>query len=626
MKALFQQLQFASGALLSVSIDGSLRPKIEIRESVGIQAAFKHKSEEFCTNISGLSSLNDDTSDHQHFRCSDTRDVTEPCASSTQFYDQTSSSLHTSLAKGDMSNTIMPHDTQSVTVPMHLYNQPESTCQEAHLVFSSPDPRLLKNVLPCESNTTPLSGLSYDRLTSLEDKLLSMSAVRSGELSNNWESTLGNANMCMLPSEGCSSADPAQSSGNISSFAKIKILDPANYIGSLNSFPYDAESFTSQRADLSCIGPPQGLNPAKYSAPTQAFTRDLESSRLSCINKKPLSGSSAKKAKRKNSRFQALECQPTIFDEHGSSCGHLFSYHPESPIQRNRPHKESGCPESEVHLAPTRNINKRNEKTEFLQSLDVKVSQNPQQSASGNDLFDILCLDQYKSRFSCGNLDNINMKGISSPHELSAHVSACITDMEEEPMYNALDDDICYSGMFSEASGDQLLDAVVSQFKPGTKYVDDVASCKTSLTKITNSSVQTSYPTNGRVDSPKQIHAKTFSCPDPLKSEPAASSSMKSSCITERAEGCVTQISGDCKSQIKLWIDGQKLNHDDGSVGHGKKVIEVGKQNKKRCKPGENPRPRPKDRQMIQDRVKELREIVPNGAKVCLKTVSEFCF
>jgi hypothetical protein len=39
---------------------------------------------------------------------------------------------------------------------------------------------------------------------------------------------------------------------------------------------------------------------------------------------------------------------------------------------------------------------------------------------------------------------------------------------------------------------------------------------------------------------------------------------------------------------------------------------------KKRARAGESTRPRPKDRQLIQDRVKELREIVPNGAKVIL--------
>ncbi|CAN6280422.1 unnamed protein product [Urochloa humidicola] len=44
-------------------------------------------------------------------------------------------------------------------------------------------------------------------------------------------------------------------------------------------------------------------------------------------------------------------------------------------------------------------------------------------------------------------------------------------------------------------------------------------------------------------------------------------------------------------------------NHD------GAKVV------KKRARPGESTRPRPKDRQQIQERVKELREIVPNSAK-----------
>jgi len=42
--------------------------------------------------------------------------------------------------------------------------------------------------------------------------------------------------------------------------------------------------------------------------------------------------------------------------------------------------------------------------------------------------------------------------------------------------------------------------------------------------------------------------------------------------------------------------------------------------NKKRCRPGENPRPRPKDRQLIQDRIKELRELVPNCEKVGVKS------
>ncbi|RCV34980.1 hypothetical protein SETIT_7G202100v2 [Setaria italica] len=44
---------------------------------------------------------------------------------------------------------------------------------------------------------------------------------------------------------------------------------------------------------------------------------------------------------------------------------------------------------------------------------------------------------------------------------------------------------------------------------------------------------------------------------------------------------------------------------------------------KKRARASESTRPRPKDRQLIQDRVKELREIVPNGAKCSIDALLE---
>ncbi|KAK9704898.1 hypothetical protein RND81_07G018400 [Saponaria officinalis] len=50
---------------------------------------------------------------------------------------------------------------------------------------------------------------------------------------------------------------------------------------------------------------------------------------------------------------------------------------------------------------------------------------------------------------------------------------------------------------------------------------------------------------------------------------------------------------------------------------------EPGKPNKKRARPGENSRPRPRDRQLIQDRIKELRELVPNGSKCSIDSLLE---
>ncbi|XP_062219887.1 uncharacterized protein LOC133919495 isoform X2 [Phragmites australis] len=56
------------------------------------------------------------------------------------------------------------------------------------------------------------------------------------------------------------------------------------------------------------------------------------------------------------------------------------------------------------------------------------------------------------------------------------------------------------------------------------------------------------------------------------------------------------------------------LNTANSKVSQVKKPEGV-KVIKKRARPGESTRPRPKDRQQIQERVKELREIVPNSAK-----------
>ncbi|KAG7638077.1 Transcription factor MYC/MYB N-terminal [Arabidopsis thaliana x Arabidopsis arenosa] len=51
--------------------------------------------------------------------------------------------------------------------------------------------------------------------------------------------------------------------------------------------------------------------------------------------------------------------------------------------------------------------------------------------------------------------------------------------------------------------------------------------------------------------------------------------------------------------------------------------LDIPKKNKKRAKPGESSRPRPRDRQLIQDRIKELRELVPNGSKCSIDSLLE---
>uniref|UniRef100_A0A5B6Z5Y6 Putative transcription factor LHW n=1 Tax=Davidia involucrata TaxID=16924 RepID=A0A5B6Z5Y6_DAVIN len=56
----------------------------------------------------------------------------------------------------------------------------------------------------------------------------------------------------------------------------------------------------------------------------------------------------------------------------------------------------------------------------------------------------------------------------------------------------------------------------------------------------------------------------------------------------------------------------QKKGYSHLQTRKGSKLSNV---SKRRARPGDNQRPRPRDRQLIQDRVKELRELVPNGTK-----------
>lgn len=70
------------------------------------------------------------------------------------------------------------------------------------------------------------------------------------------------------------------------------------------------------------------------------------------------------------------------------------------------------------------------------------------------------------------------------------------------------------------------------------------------------------------------------------------------------------------KSQVGLWIDDSySVNARSAAQAKPQKAEDHSKTAKKRAKPGESTRPRPKDRQQIQDRMKDLRGMIPNGGK-----------
>ncbi|KAI3421435.1 BHLH domain-containing protein [Psidium guajava] len=111
-------------------------------------------------------------------------------------------------------------------------------------------------------------------------------------------------------------------------------------------------------------------------------------------------------------------------------------------------------------------------------------------------------------------------------------------------------------------------------------------------------------------------------------SNPSCSGSMKTSLnpvhyLCEEKD-FVHREAGFPKSQVGLWIDDSySINTRGATAMPPRRTEEPMKAPRKRARPGESTRPRPKDRQQIQDRLKELRGIIPNGAKCSIDALLE---
>ncbi|XP_052186168.1 transcription factor LHW isoform X1 [Diospyros lotus] len=247
------------------------------------------------------------------------------------------------------------------------------------------------------------------------------------------------------------------------------------------------------------------------------------------------------------------------------------------------------------------------------------------QPPSGDDLFDILGMDFKKKVFSDSWNNFYN-------HEPDTNKNTSIDDMvtslnpwDADPDLYSFDGGNSDSGIFSVTGTDHLLDAVVNKARIAlNQSSDESASCKTTLTKINGSSVPIASPSYGQVSISDQKQGEFCGLPKPLaKLAPVGSCSFKSECNKDTKS--YSQANSVYGSQINSWVEqGDSTKHNNSaSTAYSKRPDEVSKLNRKRLKPGENPRPRPKDRQMIQDRLKELREIVPNGAKCSIDGLLE---
>lgn len=255
---------------------------------------------------------------------------------------------------------------------------------------------------------------------------------------------------------------------------------------------------------------------------------------------------------------------------------------------------------------------KLNHKITIPGSSNVKLEDKCALPSSGDDLFDILGTE-FKNKLLNSHVNNFPSNG----HDAKAkHVGENVGSKSYSSSEGIWD-----SGVFFDSKADHLLDAVVSKVQHTAKQIsEDNVSCGTTLTKVTSSLVPGSSPTYGGNSISDHRQGEMSKLSEHMSNAGMVKTcSFKSGCSRDDMGSC-SQTTSPYGSQISSWTEQGSTTKRESNVSttYSKRPDEMCKSNRirKRLKPGENPRPRPKDRQMIQDRLKELREIVPNGGKV----------
>ncbi|KAL0927119.1 hypothetical protein M5K25_001278 [Dendrobium thyrsiflorum] len=227
---------------------------------------------------------------------------------------------------------------------------------------------------------------------------------------------------------------------------------------------------------------------------------------------------------------------------------------------------------------------------------------------SGDDLFDVLGLYTGLDRDK------------SCEQQFTADIPACSSQLDLSPIFYPVDDNISCTEVFSESNTDQLLDAVVSSIYQGAGHsLHETLSWKASETKVSGSSIPCASSNDGSTSSEQKQGDYVSSSMVKSNTEATGSTSVRTADSVDE-----TERPGYNKSHASFWVEsGKNMNSDNLFESHGKMIDESSKRHRKRARPGETPRPRPKDRQLIMDRVKELREIVPSGAKCSIDALLE---
>ncbi|KAF8403377.1 hypothetical protein HHK36_011479 [Tetracentron sinense] len=634
VKSLFVQLGSVPGALLSESYTKG-EPSQKIGVPASLQIPFSADlARNSSSNVMNFTPSNGDFS-HQQIPTSQASGlVSQPSLPLiTLIQDnmqtngltlQTTPSLIPNMTKSH-NGLFQPKALSVMTANVPLRGQLETGPMRAQVILSNPDARLNQWASPYNSSsgfshqsTVGQSGTTYSRVPFMEPQILSdvglrepfsnslcaSSSISTSLLRNERAIPHSVKDSVIVSLLGGSELPNAGSDHQKQTSILCSRSIPCRSADTNSPYP-PLERNALQLSNSSKTGEVFLANHLNHSNSSDMVPGGYHQSHPSTNDKHTQTELAAGKQRIENDLFQALN---------------ISSVYPPEHISRHEPvpgFLQNCWVSGQKH-------NKEGPRTKNVIFEDVHV-----QPPSRDDLFDILGLD-FKSEQLHGSWNDIYIhQPDANTQNLGADVSTCITQQEAVPDFSAVTDGISESGIFSVSGPDNLLDAVVSKVhsaaKPAKQNSDDNVSCRTTLTKLSGTAVPTDSTTYGQVILSDQMQVESHGHPPALaKAGIVGPSSSKSGCSKDNAGEC-SQINSMYGSQSSLWVEeGQNMKHDNSiSTAYSQRPDEIGKSNRKRLRPGESPRPRPKDRQMIQDRVKELREIVPNGAKCSIDALLE---
>lgn len=184
---------------------------------------------------------------------------------------------------------------------------------------------------------------------------------------------------------------------------------------------------------------------------------------------------------------------------------------------------------------------------------------------------------------------------------------------------------------FLESKAEPLLDAVVASASSSHPSIstaaDDSFSCRTFSAKDSEMSVPKT--TKGTPFKHPRVHSsqdcsQSFVYTGPVDCEASVNNQTLGKVFSDPHSFNMSSSCSPLKAILSSWSeDMQSMRSDSTQTSQSKKPEDLTKTTRKRARPGESTRPRPKDRQQIQDRVRELREIVPNGSKCSIDALLE---